>query len=301
MPYPCGNCAKDVAKNSKSVACNVCELWFHVKCIDGMTDDFYESCVYAAATWGCSAFFCKCCRKATAKMSKSIGELKDEVKRLEKRLDELEKGKETVAQRVTQVEERAERVTVGLEGVEREIISGMEKAKEEAKKEMKKERRIEEKISENITVYGLAESEKETVNEQNEEDKDKIVEMARVMGVEIGDVEIKFRAGRPREDGDTRPRPLIVKIADGETRAKMLENGRKLARDDDWRRVFVSPELTREQREEERKKEKERKEDAEKRSKEAKKDKRMVKYIVVGRGERRRVIEVARTAEVGEE
>ena len=32
LKFPCGICAKAVAKNYNAVYCNTCNLWVHIKC-----------------------------------------------------------------------------------------------------------------------------------------------------------------------------------------------------------------------------------------------------------------------------
>ena len=292
--FPCGGCNKEVAKNTKSLACATCEFWFHYACVDGMTDSFYESCGQAYATWGYSAFFCKCCRKANAKRKEEMKEMKEAMDLLTRRIEVLEGEKEAVVKRVGKVEKRAVKVKEDLEGVEREIVSGMEKAMVEAKKEMKVEMRREENNSEKIVIYGLIESDKaEKGDEWREEEKGKVEEMARVMEVELEGVEAQFRARRKiEEEGVTKPRPLIVKISNDKARAKILQNSGRLSRQADWRRVFVAPEMSREQREASRKEEKELREKATRQTDEAKDQERAVRYIVVGKRGSRRIIKV---------
>ena len=283
-----------MTKNTKSLACATCEFWFHCACVNGMTESFYESCGQAYATWGYSAFFCKCCRKANAKMKEEMKEMREAIKQLERRIEGLEGEKYVVAKRVGKVEKRADKVKEDLEGVEREIVSGMEKAMEEAKKEMKVEMWRDENNSEKIVIYGLKESDKEEKGaEWREEEKGKVKEMARVMEVALeGGVEVEFRAGRKVEEEGARPRPLIIRIANDEARAKMLRNSGRLSRVDDWKRVFVAPEMSKDQREAAKQEEKARKGEAARLTQEAKDEERAVRYIVVGRGKSRRIIEI---------
>ena len=55
-----------------------------------------------------------------------------------------------------------------------------------------------------------------------------------------GDAEVKFRAWKPKADGNLRP--LILQVKDPEKRERILDSGRKLTRKVDWKRVFVAPE-----------------------------------------------------------
>ena len=289
--YPCGGCNKEVAKNGKALACSVCDFWFHFACVDGMTDQFYDNCTEAATTFGYSAFFCKCCRKATSKLNQEIKEMKERMGKLEERIEEMEGEKEAVVKRVGRVEEKAKE---DLEGVEREIKSGMGKAMAEAKKEVITELKQEEIRSARIAIYGLKESEKEDEGaEWKEEEKGKVEEMARVMGVElVGEVEVRFRAGRKGVGEEARPRPLIVRIADEETRAKVMRSSGKLSREEGWKKIFVAPDMTKEQREAARKEEMELREKADSQTKTAKEEKRNVQYRVVGQRGSRRIVEI---------
>ena len=120
-----------------------------------------------------------------------------------------------------------------------------------------------------------------------------MTEISEQMGVHVdGEVAFKimFRAGKPREEG-AKPRPLIVKVSDDETRAKIYQSAPRLSRAEKFRRIFISPDLTVQQREQDREAEAARKEEAAKRTEQAKNEKRRVKYVVVGARGRRRVVE----------
>ena len=139
-------------------------------------------------------------------------------------------------------------------------------------------------------VYGLAEAEDEEAERRKEHDKAKMEALADEIGVSLeGEVEVRFRAGRKREDG--KPRPMIVRIEREETRQRLLSNARKLARKEEWRSVFLSHDLTWKQREEARMEEKKLREEADRKTQEAKNGGRGGgRYIVVGQRGRRRVV-----------
>ena len=188
------------------------------------------------------------------------------------------------------IENRSDQVNDKVAGMEREMEAGMAKAKKEFKNEMEAERKDREERSENVVVYGLAESEEEEAERRKEDDKKKMLELVKEIGVEVkGEMEVKFRAGKKKEDG--RPRPMIVRVDDGETRQMILANARRLARKEDWKRVFVSPDLTWQQREEAREEETKLRLEAERKTEEAKNEGRGGgKFVLMGpRGKRRMV------------
>ena len=73
----------------------------------------------------------------------------------------LEMEKETLAQKLKKIEMKAEKVNKRVVGVEKEVASGIEKAKEEVKKDVKSEMTQREENGSNVCVYGIAETKEE--------------------------------------------------------------------------------------------------------------------------------------------
>ena len=290
--FPCGKCQEEV--KTKSVCCNSCEFWYHYECAEGMTKAYFENCRMSVDTMGRSAFLCQVCKKVMNKVNKALKNLEDEMVKLSNRVVILELEKESLALKVENMELRATKVKEGLEGVEKEVASGMALAKEEVKKDVSNEMKEREERGVNIVLYGVEESKEEDPQKWRQHDKEKVEGVARQVGVELrGEVEVKFRAGKKGEaNGGARPRPMIVRVSDDETRENLFRNARMLKRSDEWKAVYISPDLTWAQREEERKVEKRLKEEAEEKTEEAKKDGRTEKFIVVGQRGRRRIIRV---------
>ena len=240
--------------------------------------------------FGGSAFLCAICRKLAAKINKSVQELELRMTKLENQLRTAELERDALTAKVERIEGKADQVKEKVVGMEREIESGMEKAIIDAKEGMTAEMKEREERKENLVVYGMPESEREGAEERKEEDEEGVRRMARVVGVEEDDVvEVKFRAGRKVESG--KPRPIIVKVRDGETREKMLRNARELGRKEEWKKVFIGPDLTFKQREEAREEDKKLREEAERKSDEAKNEGRTGgRYVVVGQRGRRRIV-----------
>ena len=171
---------------------------------------------------------------------------------------------------------------------EKEMATGMEKAKKEVKLNVRTELAEREANGNNICIYGLEEMQEQDPEKWREGELKKVTEVAEQMGVQlVGEVTIKFRAGREREVG-VKPRPLIVRLKDDLTRANFFQNARLLSRTERTKKVFIAQDLMPQQREEDRKAETARKEDAAKRMEEAKNEGRREMFVVVGvRGNRR--------------
>ena len=136
------------------------------------------------------------------------------------------------------------------------------------------------------------ESEEESAEDRKKDDEERVQRMVKVVGVEEeeeGKVEVKFRAGKKTEGG--KPRPLILRLGDSGIREKMLRNARELGRKEEWRKVFLAPDLTYKQREEAKEEERKLREEADQRTTEAKNEGRTEgRFVVVGPRGRRRVV-----------
>ena len=289
--FPCGKCGEECTnKSTTSLPCGFCETWTHAKCIEGMTPEFLDTCDKINKLFGGSAFLCVICRKLAAKVNKSMKEVEQRMTELENRLKTAELERNALAAKIERIEGKADQVKEKVVVIEKDIESGMEKAMIDAKEGMTAEMKEREERSGNLVVYGMPESEKVDAEERKREDEEKVQQMARVVGVEEEvRVEVKFRAGKKKEGG--KPRPLILKLEDGEARERMLRNARELGRKEEWRKVFLGPDLTFKQREEAREEDKKLREEAERRSEEAKNEGRMGgRYVVVGQRGRRRVV-----------
>lgn len=272
-----------------SIWCGSCETFFHLKCVDGMTAEFIDTCEKMNKIHGGSSYLCFICRKIFGKINKSNIELEARMAKMEDRLRIAELEREAFKERIARMEAQSDQVKEKMVDVEKEMEAGMEKAITVISQDMAKEMKEREDRSGNIVVYGMEESKEEKREERDKEDEAKVRVMAREMGVEVkGEVAVKFRAGKMKEDGS--PRPLIVSITDEETREKMMDQARFLARRDGWSRVYVQPDMTPKQRDEAKKQEDDLKKEAEEKTEEAKKEGKKGKYAVVGRRGQKRLM-----------
>ena len=255
-----------------------------------MTPEFVESCDKMNRLFGKSAFLCVVCRRLAGKINTTFQEFEAKLADMEGRLKTAELERKILAAKVESYETKSNQVTNKIVGMEKEIESGMEKAKKEVKDEVAEELKEREERSENVVIYGLVEADEDEAERRKEHDKGKMEALAKEIGVSLeGEVEVRFRAGKKREDG--KPRPMIVRIEREETRQRLLSNARKLARKEEWRSVFVAHDLTWKQREEARMEEKKLREEADRKTQEAKNGGRGGgRYIVVGQRGRRRVV-----------
>ena len=209
--------------------------------------------------------------------------MKAGMKELENRVLALEMERDGLVAKVGEMVAKVEKCEKEIQGVE----NNLERTKEDVKTEVKNDLKEIGERSDKVAIYGLKESEAEEGEGRKKEDLKMMRELMKQIEVEEKEVDLKaYRAGKKRDDG--KPRPLIVTIADTETRERTLSNAKRLARGGEtWRKVFVVPDLTYQQREEARKMEEKLKAEAEEKNRNPEEGKEG-KWIVVGpRGRRR--------------
>ena len=78
--FPCGKCGEEA--KGQTICCQICEAWFHVECVPGMTKEYFENCKLSYELDGNSTFLCMVCRKFSFRMNKALKDLTEEVRQL---------------------------------------------------------------------------------------------------------------------------------------------------------------------------------------------------------------------------
>ena len=134
----CGKCNEECASGN-AVVCGFCELWFHSKCVEGMSPEFIKCCDAINKFYGGSSFLCVVCRKVTGMLNHSMKEMDSRMEQMETKLQTAELERKVLAEKVKNMESKNRQVDENVQKMEGEVASGMEKAKEEVKDEMRDE------------------------------------------------------------------------------------------------------------------------------------------------------------------
>jgi hypothetical protein len=198
---------------------------------------------------GKGSFLWDLCREQIRELEGKVKGLEEEVKSGE------EKGKEEVRSFAETVQRSLEREMEGAKKrIEKEseaVREEVEKVKEVVRVEVKRTS-IEEVRKKRVMVFGLKKKEGRT-------DEEMIGDMLQVLGR-------KEECMREKEGESSGTRPVVVEFGSEQEKWKVLERKMALRRDDEFARVFLELDLSREEREVaknkrvERKKQKEREE-----------------------------------------
>ena len=166
-------------------------MWYHSKCVEGMTPEFVKCCDAINKYNGGSSFLCGICRKIIEALNHSMKEMEKKMMKMETELATAAAlDRKVMAEKVVNLESKNRQVNENLQKMEGEVAAGMEKAMEEVKDEVevkdeKDEIEKREQKKSNIVLYGLKESEEDDGKKRQEEDMQMIKEIATVIDVEI--------------------------------------------------------------------------------------------------------------------
>lgn len=274
----CPDCKKVVGDSDHGLQCEVCELWFHIGC-QGITEESYESLkLIATAHWYCSR-----CDKGVAKILKSLAVVQGKQEKLEKELNEVKKDKNVLRDKIIEVEDEVKKVRellketdVKLETlIESKLVEGIDK-RVEVKVEAKlaegiekkwvdiKVKNVKEDVEEsieidkrrnNIVFHGV--KEQGPVEVMNLDDllvsdfaktpDQELVEEILKVGLRIDasrHIEEVQRIGR-YDSGKIRP--IRVRIRTFEARNEILKRAHNLKDCNEFKKVYIAPDLTRKQ------------------------------------------------------
>ena len=255
----CGKCNKLVRSSEKGLICDFCDQWFHAGC-DDVSQDLYRFLQkFEDQMWSCKQWKprIKEMRTENETLKKENSELKQIIVDLK---DQLNNMKVEIANDVTErvldrvgnlrdLEERMETREANLVSKAVEVTMNRLQEKEEKDKRRK-----------NLVLYNIKESGKEMGAERQAEDTVVCKEIFQVglgLNPENFNVEGVFRLGGriSGEDGqELKPRPVLVKLGEERVKWHILSKAKELSKSlhVDWKKVRISPDLTRQEREENR-------------------------------------------------
>jgi hypothetical protein len=277
----CGNCSKEVLK--EGIECEVCDRWFHCKC-EGVSAGTYRALEQDKSLhWYCSG-----CSSGVVSMWKKIQEgydkMEAEIVKIKEELEGLKAQNVKVGQleveigkgrtglmnlevRVSKLEsdkkkgeqQKTQEVLKEVDDLKQTFTQIVNEQQEERNKEMKeKDKEIQHKMFEvmerekrknNLVFMGI----KESTEKEEKEFMDKIMEIL------VEEVVISYdiigrvgRKGAGDRDVIDKPRPLRICINDVGHKRLVLSRGKNL-KGSEFKQVFVAPDLTRMQQEEDKK------------------------------------------------
>lgn len=245
--FPCIVCDENVGNNTDAIQCSSCELWNHKKC--GISEDVWkliraiqESQGDSAATW-----FCKSCQVVSTKLNKEMKEMRKEMNDMKEVMRKEMKDMKEVNQNLTkQVAELQDTVKC----LKKDVNTNKDVAVNAESLNIKTiMRELDEQESRrcNLICHNVPESPSHNAEDRKEFDflftKDLLLHMnLNIVGKNITAIK---RLGKR----SNKPRPMMIICADPALRDEVLARKNRLSRTEgDWKLIKISPDLTQQQR-----------------------------------------------------
>jgi len=250
-------CKKGVKGNEAGLECDLCHYWFHTKC-EGVGADLYkalqkfEEAVRVGRSNSAIKWYCDSCARTVEKVNGRLLQLEMGQMRL---MDEMEKLKEKMNQEMKELKEELEDKLSGHKDKVR--VEGEEPAGSSSKllpiplKQEITEALDIEKRKDMVVIRGIQES---------EDMDEKVGRIMKELGFSkqytvIGRIGgLRKRGAEESDIADIgRNRLVSLKMESVAVKWRVVSESRKLSNSENFKDIFISPDLTRKQAEEDRK------------------------------------------------
>ena len=256
MAEECGKCKKKVCMNG--LQCDYCDTWFHIGCVKVSKEQYKVLQEISCCSW-----FCGRCIGKQKNLVIENNRLKERYEEVKERLESLENIMGNLREEIRNLTSSLGQGRAGAVTLEQVRSEVREEIKEQAEKEKKKN---------NIVIYNVQESSKTDKEEKIRDDFSTCEEIINTeLGLGMNNVEILeiSRLGRAEEPhgngrntngeeihtGRPRTRPLLVKLRNTKEKWGVISQGKRLknSANDNYKKIFIAPDLTRKEREHEKK------------------------------------------------
>ena len=275
MIAKCSKCSNGI--KDKQIQCDVCAKWFHLGCTE-VTETLYKA--MSKLKGGAIKWFCPECDKSVGNILPSVLGAKQQQDKFEKdmievksELKELNKEKNNQKAELKDLQERFQAEVDGVKKEVGEVGKDVKEHKQQFSEIAKKgltveqlaadpgrmmaetntrnqERDFQVKLTEamerdkrknNLVIMGIDES-------KNEQETKEFVEeiFSKLLEHDMVEYEVKGRIGKVRD----KCRPVRVEVINASGRRQIMKKAKTLKEDRKFEKIFVSPDLTRKQQEE---------------------------------------------------
>jgi len=269
----CVDCGKIVGGNEKGIQCEVCSNWFHGEC-QAVTEEEYNTLSRSQAMH----WFCEACNRGAAGVFKMLSEMSEKQKGMEDEIKQLRKEMEGIKKEGKEVQELAKEVEVKMEA---KLTEELNKNKVNEEIEMTVVKKEIEEIKKSYSEALSLKSNGEGAGDQGPDvsrlsqiqikegiERDKRMDKLIVMGIKeeddvkevVGNIvsklipenpeRIEFKVlGRIGKEVKDKLRPVRIEIADLYDRRRILSRAKELKNTPGMERIYIVPDLTRLQQE----------------------------------------------------
>ena len=240
--HPCIVCKDNVT--SGSLACSVCKRWVHTKCA-GLKESVLDFFIEQVREHGHHFWSCEGCAKGGYQLSLKIHRVEEELKSVKKSVEVNTKDIGVVNDRMEKLETNVTSEIGRLKQDKDEMVKAATKA-------WSAELRARAAKANNLVLHNLAEPPPSLKNPRERKGRDEaaLSNLLASIGVSITEEDIKFtaRPGVMTDNIVNKPRPLIVGFKEHGVKEDVLNKARNLRHSTHFSRISIVPDLTAQQR-----------------------------------------------------
>ena len=242
----CLECRGDVKEKERegSIKCSQCDRWSHTGCTTLSPELVKELwAIYDAS--GRHFWACEGCTSAFSNMSKRM-------LMFEKEMAEMKLAVNKNTQDVKDVNEKVDKVTESFNEDKKKRKKDNFDLISEATKRMSAELRERENRKNNLVLYGLCEPQHSVKGrDRKDEDLEVVGDLFKAMDAKVNstrDIKFSYRLGQLTDAVYEDPRPLCIGLITSETRDQVLKKAKNLGKTRNFFKVSITPDLTVQQR-----------------------------------------------------
>ena len=246
----CPDCNKAVLDKEKGVQCEICEFWFHIKC-QKLTEDAYV-CLQQNEAFH---FYCLGCNRGVVKLLQTMRKVEERQDRFEATLDQLRVDMNALRADLQTVSDLNKSTDTKLETViESKLVENIQCKVDDSvashvkilKDDVAESMEIEKRRT-NLIFHGVKESGVVSLDDFSKHPDQEMIEEILKTGLRLDasrHIEEIQRIGRFVAGKD---RPVRVRVKTFEARSEILKRAHDLKENENFKRVFIAPDLTRKQ------------------------------------------------------
>lgn len=241
--WACLVCKENIKKSECSVPCQVCEEYTHPKC-SKMSNDLVQYLLDETNDGNDISWTCVPCKKVGKYLNNKVKVVARKLEELEKRMTTMQEDHDKMKKDVEKNRDKGDN-----------YVEQVKKVTAEVKKSIFTELRERKEKESNVLFHGVPEMDDANATgfDKKKYDMEWIVDIAGEMKVKMKEEDLKFcrRLGEKKSD---KVRPILVGLRSVQSKMECIKNGKMLnecGEDSDFFGIYVVPDLTKQQREEE--------------------------------------------------
>ena len=242
----CIECRNDVKEKERegSIQCSQCDRWSHTTCTtlsQALVKELWG--IYEAS--GRHFWACEGCTSAFSNLSKRMTMFEKDMAELKLAVNVNASGVKEVNEKVAKVTETVNEDRKNRKKENYDLIT-------EATKRMSAELRERESRRDNLVLYGLCEPQQSVKGrDRRDEDLELVGDLFRAMDAKVDshdDIKFSYRLGQLTDAVYEDPRPLCIGLHSSETRDLIRKKAKNLSKTQHFYSISITPDLTVQQR-----------------------------------------------------